>query len=93
MATATRLLASPDRAVNDGFGILAVNRMGTTAFVKQNPRIHVVHAGADAPAVDLFAGPAGGKWGGWQEFVFINWLCGARGPAFFCVSSHAHPPA
>jgi len=56
---ATGLLPSTDTAVNDGFGLLAVNQMGAVAFIKQNPRVHVVHAGADAPAVDLFAGPAG----------------------------------
>ncbi len=56
---ATGLLPSVDTAVNTGFGLLAVNQAGTVAFIKQNPRIHVVHAGADAPAVDLFAGPAG----------------------------------
>jgi hypothetical protein len=56
---ATGLLPSFDTAVNDGFGLLAVNQAGTVAFIKQNPRVHVVHAGADAPAVDLFAGPAG----------------------------------
>ena len=56
---ATGLLPSTDTAVNDGFGLLAVNQSGTTAFIKQNPRVHVLHAGADAPPVDLFAGPAG----------------------------------
>jgi hypothetical protein len=56
---ATGLLPSTDTAVNNGFGLLAVNQNGTAAFIKQNPRVHVVHAGADAPAVDLFAGPAG----------------------------------
>ncbi len=56
---ATGLLPSTDTAVDNGFGLLAVNQSGTVAFIKQNPRVHVVHAGADAPAVDLFAGPAG----------------------------------
>lgn len=56
---ATGLLPSFDTAVNNGFGLLAVNQAGAVAFIKQNPRVHVIHAGADAPAVDLFAGPAG----------------------------------
>lgn len=56
---ATGLLPSTDTAVDNGFGLLAVNQLGIVAFVKQNPRVHVVHAGVDAPAVDLFAGPAG----------------------------------
>jgi hypothetical protein len=56
---ATGLLPSMDAAVNNGFGLLAVNQMGTTAWIRQNPRVHLVHAGADAPAVDVFAGPAG----------------------------------
>jgi hypothetical protein len=56
---ATGLLPSTDTAVNNGFGLLAMNQSGTAAFIKQNPRVHVVHAGADAPAVDLCAGPAG----------------------------------
>ncbi len=56
---ATGLLPSMDTAVDNGFGLLAVNQAGTVAFIKQNPRVHVVHGGADAPPVDLFAGPAG----------------------------------
>lgn len=41
----------------DGFGLLAVGPEGTIGLIRQNPRVYALHAGADAPAVDLFVGP------------------------------------
>jgi hypothetical protein len=43
---------------NDGFSILAVFPDATAARVKQDPQVVVLHAGPDAPPVDLFAGTA-----------------------------------
>ena len=43
---------------DDGFGILAVGPTGTIGFIRQNPRVYALHAGADAPAVDIYAGDA-----------------------------------
>lgn len=42
----------------DGFGLLAVGPAGTIGFIQQNPAVYVLHAGPDAPAVDVFAGEA-----------------------------------
>lgn len=42
----------------DGFSILAVFPDATAARVKQDPQVVVLHAGPDAPPVDLFAGAA-----------------------------------
>jgi hypothetical protein len=41
-----------------GFGLLAVDQGGTAALVRQNPVVFALHAGPDAPAVDLGAGGA-----------------------------------
>jgi hypothetical protein len=43
---------------DDGFGILAVGPTGTIGFIRQNPRVYALHGGADAPAVDIYAGDA-----------------------------------
>ena len=42
----------------DGFSILAVGPSGAIGFVKQNPTVYALHASPDAPAVDVYAGPA-----------------------------------
>lgn len=42
----------------DGFSLLAVGPTGAIGFIKQNPTVYALHACADAPAVDIFAGPA-----------------------------------
>lgn len=57
LVIATGLLGSRPGAA-DGFGLLAVGPQGTIGFIRQNPWIYALHAGADAPAVDLFAGDA-----------------------------------
>jgi hypothetical protein len=54
---ATGSVAASPRAV-DGFGILAVGAEGSIGFIQQNPRVFALHAGADAPAVDIYAGDA-----------------------------------
>ncbi|HET9451064.1 MAG TPA: DUF4397 domain-containing protein [Aggregicoccus sp.] len=40
----------------DGFGLLAVGPEGTVGLLRQNPVVYVLHAGPDAPAVDVFSG-------------------------------------
>jgi hypothetical protein len=40
----------------DGFSLLAVAPTGTVGFVAQNPNMYALHAGPDAPAVDIFFG-------------------------------------
>ncbi len=40
----------------EGFGLLAVDDGGTIGFIKQNPTIYALHAGPDAPEVDLCVG-------------------------------------
>jgi hypothetical protein len=52
---ATGLLSSSPRAT-DGFDLLAVGPDGAIGFIKQNPVVFALHAGADAPSVDVFAG-------------------------------------
>lgn len=39
----------------DGFGLLAVGASGAIGLIKQNPVVYALHAGPDAPAVDIFA--------------------------------------
>ncbi|TNE85614.1 MAG: DUF4397 domain-containing protein [Deltaproteobacteria bacterium] len=39
-----------------GFSLLAVAPTGSIGFIKQDPVVYALHAGADAPAVDIFAG-------------------------------------
>lgn len=43
---------------SDGFSLLAVGPTGAIGFIKQNPTVYALHASPDAPAVDIFAGPA-----------------------------------
>jgi hypothetical protein len=43
---------------DEGFSLLAVLPDGTTAFIRQNPRVYALHASPDAGAVDIFAGDA-----------------------------------
>nr|WP_228530835.1 MULTISPECIES: DUF4397 domain-containing protein [Myxococcaceae] len=52
---ATGLLAHEGDAP-DGFGLLAVGPQGTVGLLRQNPVVYVLHAGPDAPAVDVFSG-------------------------------------
>lgn len=40
----------------DGFGLLAVTRDGSVAFVQPDPKVYVLHASPNAPAVDVRAG-------------------------------------
>lgn len=40
----------------DGFALLAVSASGSLGFIKQNPTVYALHAGPDAPEVDLCAG-------------------------------------
>jgi hypothetical protein len=54
---ATGLLAELPRDAA-GFGLLAVDEGGSAALVRQNPVVFALHAGPDAPAVDLGAGGA-----------------------------------
>jgi hypothetical protein len=40
----------------DGFSLLAVDEAGGLGLVRQNPVVYALHAGADAPEVDICAG-------------------------------------
>ncbi len=55
MVIATGLLARLPRQ-SSGFGLLVVGDTGTVALVKQNPTVYALHAGPDAPTVDLCVG-------------------------------------
>lgn len=55
IAIATGLVGRLPRE-NAGFGILLVGPDGTLGLVKQNPMIYALHAGPDAPEVDLCVG-------------------------------------
>lgn len=52
---ATGLLGELPRD-DDGFGLLAVGPDGTIGLIRQNPVVFALHAGPDAPAVDIYAG-------------------------------------
>jgi hypothetical protein len=54
---ATGLLADMPRA-ETGFSLLAVGPEGSIGFIGQNPRVYALHAGTDAPTVDICAGGA-----------------------------------
>ncbi len=41
-----------------GLSLLLVGPSGTVGIVRQNPLVYALHASADAPAVDIFAGSA-----------------------------------
>jgi len=41
-----------------GFGLLAIGDQGAIGLIRQNPTVFALHAGPDAPAVDVFAGAA-----------------------------------
>lgn len=43
---------------SDGFSLLAVGPTGSIGFIKQNPVVFALHGSPDAPAVDIYAGPA-----------------------------------
>ncbi len=49
-----RLNALPREA--DGFSLLAVGSTGAIGLIGQNPVVYALHAGPDAPSVDIFAG-------------------------------------
>ena len=36
-----------------GFALLAVGADSSTTWIQQNPRVYALHAGSDAPAVDI----------------------------------------
>lgn len=52
---ATGLVQQLPRETN-GFALLAVSSSGSLGFIKQNPTVYALHAGPDAPEVDLCAG-------------------------------------
>ena len=54
---ATGLLGRPPRDA-EGFGLLAVGPTGKVGLLRQNPVVYALHGSPDAPAVDVFAGPA-----------------------------------
>jgi hypothetical protein len=41
---------------DDGFALLAVDQNSNTIWIRQNPTVYALHAGADAPPVDIYAG-------------------------------------
>jgi hypothetical protein len=41
---------------DDGFALLAVDQNSNTIWIHQNPTVYALHAGSDAPAVDIYAG-------------------------------------
>lgn len=47
-----------DLEASDSFSVLAVGPDGALGFIRQNPFVYALHAGPDAPAVDLYAGKA-----------------------------------
>lgn len=49
---ATGLLADLPRE-DSGFSLLAIGPTGAIGFIDQNPRVYALHAGPDAPAVDI----------------------------------------
>lgn len=49
-------LASRLPRETDGFALLAIAPTGSLGFIKQNPTVYALHAGPDAPEVDLCAG-------------------------------------
>ncbi len=49
---ATGLTADMPRA-ESGFSLLAVGPDGAIGFIRQNPRVYALHAGTDAPTVDI----------------------------------------
>lgn len=55
LIVATGLVASSPGAA-DGFSLLAVGPDGSLGFIRQNPFVYALHAGPDAPAVDLYSG-------------------------------------
>lgn len=55
LIVATGLLGRLPRETQ-GFGLLAINDTGTIGFIKQNPTVYALHAGPDAPEVDLCVG-------------------------------------
>jgi hypothetical protein len=50
-------LLSADSASADAFGLMLVDESGVLGFLAQDPRVYVLHASPDAPAVDAFVGP------------------------------------
>jgi hypothetical protein len=42
----------------DAFGLLAIDKDGSIAFLRQNPTVYALHGSPDAPPVDVFAGGA-----------------------------------
>ena len=52
---ATGLLGKLPRE-SDGFALLAVGPEGAIGFIKQDPTVYALHAGSDAPEVDLCVG-------------------------------------
>jgi hypothetical protein len=42
----------------DGFALLTVDAHGATSLIRQNPLVYALHAGPDAPNVDLYVGEA-----------------------------------
>jgi hypothetical protein len=55
IVVATGLLAKLPRET-DGFALLAVGPDGAIGFIKQDPTVYALHAGSDAPEVDLCVG-------------------------------------
>ncbi|HET6584765.1 MAG TPA: DUF4397 domain-containing protein, partial [Nannocystaceae bacterium] len=55
IVVATGLLGKLPREA-DGFALLAIGPEGAIGFVKQDPTVYALHAGADAPEVDLCVG-------------------------------------
>jgi Domain of unknown function (DUF4397) len=55
LVIATGLLSDMPREAS-GFGLLAVGPDGVIGLFQQNPFVHVLHAGSDAPAVDVCTG-------------------------------------
>jgi len=53
-----QLLVIATGLLSNGFSLLAVGPSGAVGFFKQDPIVYALHAGADAPAVDIFAGDA-----------------------------------
>jgi len=94
LVIATGLLGKLPRE-KDGFALLAVGPSGSVGFIKQDPTVYALHAGADAPAVDVFVGGAeiasNLSFGGLSTPIQVQ--PGAYTLDFFGASSGASRPA
>jgi hypothetical protein len=72
---------------NEGFAVLLVGPEGTLGLVKQNPMVYALHAGPDAPEVDLCVGSLN-----IANHIFFGSLVGTQvPPGSYDVQAYASP--